>query len=253
MDKEWKAGLGSLSRLPLETRRKIYDFLMLDNCSEHFHRTFHELRFKLHRILLIDEDTRYDRYEGGIFDYRLHNGDCGNQCHTSRSLRLQHTSSTLRNEYRDNLLASTCFNFISPAGAVGFLTSLTPHEKLQVRRLILNISERGDLAGPRANDGYDNYLQWKWICSALPPTLTSVVIDTMSREIPTHWMKIQHPNYDFEARPLIEVFVKLQCALLTVEMMCKEIKHRAPKAKFRLGLYDPNYSPFFYAVLAECN
>lgn len=29
---------------------------------------------------------------------------------TSRSLSLQHTSSTLRNEYRDNLLASTCFN-----------------------------------------------------------------------------------------------------------------------------------------------
>ena len=251
MDKEWNAGLGSFSRLPLEARRRIYDLLMRDDCSEHFHRTFHELRFKDHRILLIDEDTRYDRYEARIYDYRLHNGDCGNQCHTSRSLRLQHTSSTLRNEYRDNLLASTCFNFMSPAGAVGFLTSLTPHEKLQVRRLTLNISERDYFAGPRANVGYDNYLQWKWVCSAVPPNLTSVTIDTMSRWIPMHWMKIHGPNFDLDTKPLIEVFVKLQCALLTVEMMCKEVKHRAPKAKFRLGLYDPNYSPFYHAVLAE--
>ena len=59
VDKEWKAGLGTLSRVPLKIRRRIYDFLMLDNCSDHKHRTLNELRFIRQRSLLIDEDTSY--------------------------------------------------------------------------------------------------------------------------------------------------------------------------------------------------
>ena len=51
---------------------------------------------------------------------------CWSQCCTSRSLRLQHTSSTIRNEYRDNFLASTCFNLDGPAKSAIFLKSLTP-------------------------------------------------------------------------------------------------------------------------------
>lgn len=253
MDKEWKAGLGTLSRLPFEVRRKIYDFLMRDNCRKHFHRTFYEIMFKSSRTLIIDGIVRYDRYEAKIFDYRLHNGDCGNQCCTSRSLRLQHTSSALRNEYRDNLLASTWFQFSTPAGAIGFMISLTPHEKLQVRRLTLNVSERRDLTAPGTNNGYDRYLQWKWVCSSLPPNLTSVVLDTSSRERFREYMRFKHPRDEFEDQPLIEVFRKLQCALLTTEVICRETKKTAPKAKIQLGLCHPNYIACFHAVMAEYN
>ena len=251
MDNEWKAGLGTLGRFPLEVRRRIYNFLMVEHCRKHIHQTFHELRFKWDGILLIDEHTRYDRYEAGIFDFRLHNGDCGNQCCTSGSLRLQHTSSTLRNEYRDNLLASTRFNFIRPAGAVGFLTSLNPHDKLQIRRLILNIAEGRDLTSPRGNNAYDKYLQWKWICSAIPPTITLVVLDTMCNT--SRWMTFDHPGLGYEARPLMGVFMELQCALLTTEVICKEVKTRAPKAKFQLGLCHINYEACFHAVMEEYN
>lgn len=254
MDNEWNAGLGNLSRLPLEVRRRIYDCLMTDTCRPHFNRTVaEELYFKLMRTLVITEHTRYDRYEAGIFDFRLHNGDCGNQCSTSRSLRLQHTSSALRNEYRENLLSSTCFKFIRPATAVGFLTYLTAHDKLQLRRLALMISEGRDSTLPRGDDSYNQHVQWKWVCRVMPPTLTLITIDTMGMWTPPRWRRVEHPGQDFPPRQVMDVFLDLQCALLTTEVICKEIKARALKAKFELGPCHINYEACFRAVMAEYN
>ena len=254
MDKEWNAGLGTFSHLPLEVRRRIYDCLMLDTCRPHFNRTYaEELYFKLMRTLVINENTRYDRYEAGIFDFKLHNGECGNQCSTSRSLRLQHSSSTLRNEYRDNLLSSTCFKFERPAAAVGFLTHLTPHDKLQLRRLALYISEGCGSTSPRGDHAYNRYLQWKWVCAAMPPTLTSITIDTMGMWLPREWMRVEHPRRDFPARPVMDVFLDVQCALLTTDVICKEIKARSSEAKFELGLSHITYEACFRAIMAEYN
>ena len=254
VDKEWNAGLGTLSRLPLETRRKIYDLLLFDTCTVHTdYRSIRELIFINDRTLIINKYTDYELYEAGIFDFRFHNTNCKNQCCTSRSLRLQHPSSTLRNEYRDNFLASTCFNLDGPAKLGAFLISLTPREELQLRRLTLTISERRDMTQPRAPDGYAKYSQWQWICSEVPPNLTLVLIDAMSLEIPRHWMRFQLSSYDYECQPLNEVFMKLQCSLLTTEVICKEIKKRSPNAKFGVGLVNRDYSAFFHAVMAEYN
>ena len=60
---------------------------------------------------------------------------------------------------------------------------VTPHEELQLRCLSLYISEGHDNTSSRGGHTYNKYLQWKWVCAAIPPTLTSVVIDTMSMEI----------------------------------------------------------------------
>ena len=46
MDKVSNAGLGTLSYLPLETRRKMYDLLLFDTFTEHTkRRTIRELLF----------------------------------------------------------------------------------------------------------------------------------------------------------------------------------------------------------------
>ena len=59
---------------------------------------------------------------------------------------------------------------------------VTPHEELQLRCLSLYISEGHGNTSSRGGHTYNKYLQWKWVCVAIPPTLTSVVIDTMSME-----------------------------------------------------------------------
>ena len=99
---------------------------------------------------------------------------------------------------------------------------------------------------PRAPDGLAKY-------SEAPPNLTLVLIDAVSLEISRYWERFQLSNYDFEAQPLNEVFIKLQCSLLTTEVICREIKKRAPDAKFGVGFIDRDYSAFFRAVMAEYN
>ena len=227
---------------------------MLDECRPHFNRIYAvELYFKDLRTLVINENTRYDRYEAGIFDYRLHNGACEKQCSTSGSLRLQHTSSTLRQEYRDQLLSSTTFKFERPAVVAGFLTSLTPREKSQLRLLSLNISDGYDDTTPRGVNAYNRYLGWKWVCGSLPPNLTSITIDTMRMWILRSWMRVGHPSRFFPARTVMDVFLDVQCMLLTIDAICKETKACSPNARFKLGLAYITYEACFRAVMAEYN
>ncbi len=235
----------------------IYGLLLFDQCTEH-----------TNAYAKAEDDSRDAteiyvsrdfKHEAGIFDFRFHNVNCVNQCCTSRSLRLQHTSSSLRNEYRDNLLASNCFKFYSPAKLRGFLRSLTPHQQLQLRRLILIVSVQWNVAGPRANYEYAKYLDWRGVCSRLPPTLTSVVIDTMSSEVfwsggtwkDTPWYsKLYQESYIGPT----EGFKYLECELLTTDVICKGIKNRAPNAELSVRISDPVdacYLPIFNAVLAE--
>ena len=256
MEKEWNAGLGTLSHLPLEIRRKIYDVLLFDSCTVHNkYQSIRENMFVRDRELVLDIDifTEYNLWEAGLFDFRFYNTDCGNQCCTSRILRLQHTSATLRNEFRDNLLASTVFNCDGPTMLAELLLSLTPREELQLRRLRLTLTERRDSKEPRAPDGYAKYSQWQYICSEVPRNLTSVLIDAMSLEIPRHWERFKLPKYSWERQPPEEIYLKLQCALLTTDMICQEIKKRAPNAKFAGGLLYRDYSAIFQAVMEEYN
>ena len=51
----------------------------------------------------------------------------------------------------------------------------------------------------------------------------------------------------------MDVFLDVQCALLTTEVICKEIKARSPNARFELGLADITYEACFRAVMAEYN
>ena len=59
---------------------------------------------------------------------------------------------------------------------------MNPHKELQFRGLSLNISEGHGNTSSRGDHAYNKYLQWKWVCAAMAPTLTSLVIDTMSME-----------------------------------------------------------------------
>ena len=262
MEKESNAGFGTLSYLPLETRRMIYDFLLFDQCTEHEHTNIFT-NASNHSGDPIEFYVWADlEHEAGIFDFRFHNTNCGNQCCTSRSLRLQHTSSSLRNEYRDNLLASNCFKFYSPARLRGFLRSLTPHQQLQLRRLALIVSVQYNVAGPRAQYEYAKYLDWRWVSLQLPPTLTSVVIDVMSDEffwaggcykgIP--WYSGDNFEYDSASNGKSK---HLERELLSTDIICKGIKDRAPNAEISVriseNLVDPRYLAIFNAVLAGHN
>ena len=259
MDKESNAGFGTLSYLALETRRMIYDFLLFDQCTEHtniFTNASNHSGDPIEFYVWADLE-----HEAGIFDFRFHNTNCGNQCCTSRSLRLQHTSSSLRNEYRDNLLASNCFKFYSPARLRGFLRSLTPHQQLQLRRLALSVSVQDNVAWPRAQYEYAKYLDWRWVSLQLPPTLTSVVIDVMSDEfcwaggcyegIPCN------SRHNFEYNSASNGKSKhLERELLSTDIICKGIKNRAPNAEISeriSNLADAGHLAIFNAVLAGHN
>ena len=262
MDKESNAGFGTLRYLPLETRRMIYDLLLFDQCTEHtkhpniFSNATNHSGNPIEFYVWVDLE-----HEAGIFDFRFHNTHCGNQCCTSRSLRLQHTSSCLRHEYRDNLLASNCIKFYSPARLRGFLRSLTPHQQLQLRRLALIVSVQDNVAGPRAQYEYAKYLDWRWVCLQLPPTLTSVVIDVMSdvvywaggRYKGTPWCSEHNWKYDSTCNGKSW---HLRRELLTTDVICKGIKNRAPNAKISVRIsnpVDPGYLAIFNAVLAGHN
>ena len=51
----------------------------------------------------------------------------------------------------------------------------------------------------------------------------------------------------------MDVFLDVQCALLTMEVICKEIKTRALGARLKLGLSHITYEACFRAVMAEYN
>ena len=258
LDEESNTRIGTLNYLPLETRRIIYDLLFFDQCTKHIGPT--------NASLGSGDPTEFHilgnfEHEAGVFDFRLYNFYCTNQCCTSRSLRLQHTSLSLRKEYRDNLLASNCFNMDSPAKVRGFLRSLTPHQQLQLRRLTLTVSVQRGLPRSTAHYEYAKYLDWKRICSQLPPTLTSVVIEVMSLWFYDHiwgweskiaWVKFQQ-GPDSASN---EDFKKLECELLTTDAICKGIKTHAPNASLSVrmnSLADPRYLAMFEAVIAEHN
>ncbi len=272
MDKQSNARFGTLSYLPRETRRAIYDLLRFDQCTEHdprfnrpdllrFSQTFEQVM--AYRNYSSDPTeyyiSAYSEPQAGIFDFRFHNINCGNHCCTSRSLRLQHTSSSLRNEYRDDLLASSCFKLDHPAKVRRLLRSLAPHQELQLRRLTLNISVQDNLSGPTAHYEYAKYLGWRRICSQLPSTLTFVVLDAMNLnyhpevrhygDLPFYQAPFTHPGSKQQLK-------KLGCELLAADVICKGIKNRAPNAKFSVRMWrlvDPWYSAIFNAVLAEYN
>ena len=71
--------------------------------------------------------------------------------------------------------------------------------------------------------------------------------------LPEWWMRVGHPSRAFPARPVMDIFLDVQCALLTIEVICKEIKIRAPGARFKLGLSHITYEACFRAVMAEYN
>ena len=118
-----------------------------------------------------------------IFDFRVPHVHCKLRSSTSRIRHLQQTSSSLRNEYRDNFLTSSCFRFRCPATLRAFLKLFTSHQQLQLRRLVFIVSIPNNLAGPRANYEYTTYLNWSLVCAQLPATLTFVVIEATSCEV----------------------------------------------------------------------
>ena len=251
MDKESNTRFGTLGYLPSELRRRIYDLLQFDHCTTEHDWYLSKYRSDPTEFYL----STYFEHEAGIFDFRFNNGKCGNHCCTSRSLRLQHTSSSLRHEYRDNLLASGCFIARNPANVRGLLRSLTSHQQLQLRRLILNISVQLDLSGTIPHYEYVKYLDWRRICSHLPSTLTSVVLDAMNLNyVPIDWREFPLGEDLHTYLASKEILKKLECELLATDVICKGIKNRASNAKFSVrlpDLVDSWYSPFFDAVLAE--
>ena len=257
LNEESNAGFGTLSCFPPEIRRKLYDLLLFDQCTEHIN---HYTNASDHNGDPTEiHVSPYRQHRAGIFDFRVQNVYCGNDCTTSRSLRLQHTSASLRNEYRDYLLASSCFKFSSPWKLRAFLRSLTPNQQLQIRHLSLIVSMPSYLVGPRANYEYSKYLNWRLVCSQLPTTLTSVVIEAMSSAVywaggrwkATRWILASGETIGSGSNEKLKC---VECGLLITDAICKGVKNRAPDARLSVrtsGFGDAYYSALFYAVVAE--
>ena len=257
LNKESNAGFGTLSCFPPKIRRKVYDLLLFDQCTEHLN---HYTNASDHSSDPTEiHVSPYLEHGAGIFDFRVQNVYCVNNCCTSRSLRLQHTSSSLRNEYRDNLLASGCFKFYTPTKLRDFLRSLTPNQQLQIRHLSFIVSMPSYLAGPRANYEYSKYLNWRLVCSQLPTTLTSVVIEAMSSAVYWAGGRWKATPWSLASGQIIgsganEKFKYVECGLLITDVICKEVKNRAPDARLSVrtsGFGDAYYSAIFNAVVAE--
>ena len=231
----------------------IYNLLLFDQCTEHMkpNASYHS-----------GDPTEFYVWANlgnaaKIFGFRVHSVYCKLRCSTARIQHLQQTSSSLRNEYRDNLLTSSCFTFRCPANLREFLKLLTSHQQLQLRRLVFIVSVPNILAGPRANYEYTTYLDWSLICSQLPSTLTSVVIEATSCEV---YLAVARRKYPTPGQILGSAssgkFKYVEYELLTTDVICKGVRKRAPNAELSVittdfGDDDAGYLAMFNAVVAR--
>ena len=229
----------------------MYRLLQFDLCSEHSNLYIYS-RDPTEFYVWTNLQNAAD-----IFDFRVHNAYCRHSCSTSRSLHLQQTSSNLRNEYRDSVLTSGCFTFSCPANLRAFLRLLNPNQQQQLRRLVFTVSIQSNLTGPRAQYEYTKYLNWRLVCSQLPTTLTSVVIEAMSSEIYLAAARWKYPPWGSTPgqRSFHENFTYVEYELLITDAICKGVKKSAPNAKLRVILSDFGddacFAAIFNAVVAE--
>ena len=113
--------------------------------------------------------------------------------------------------------------------------------------------------GPKANYEYSKYLNCRLVCSQLPTTLTSVVIEAMSSAVywaggrwkVTRWSLASGETSGSGSNEKLKC---VECGLLITDAICKGVKNRAPDARLSVrtsGFGDAYYSALFNAVVAE--